>query len=248
MVPKDNIARTPISTGSFAKSYVSATGGRKPPPNPSVRKNWKFQRRLECRQNKKIPGSGGADPGTGVRDAGPKTFLNFTAVSNSSGALPAKRETQVEWPSQALCRETRLLSGASPKPPRRREKAARERLPKLCGCQTSKPCSSVCSSPLPLIQYVNRVVMLDGQNHGLENIDVPAVRDSQTNHIFGLGHEAPAQRYPQVPCYDSEYHRLPHPDRVATYHLSPLMRLVRRTRASFGQACDLANGTAGYNQ
>jgi|SRR5580658_2612323 hypothetical protein len=79
--------------------------------------------------------------------------------------------------------------------------------------------------PAPLIQYVNRVVMFDGQNHGLENIHVPAIRDSQTNNIVGLRHQAPAQRHSQVPCYYPEYHRLPHPDRVATYHLSPLMRL-----------------------
>jgi hypothetical protein len=34
MVPKDNIARTPISTGSFVKSYVPGTGGLFPAAAP----------------------------------------------------------------------------------------------------------------------------------------------------------------------------------------------------------------------
>src|ERR1700728_577331 len=124
MVPKDNIARTPISTGSFVKSYVSGTGGPLPAAaapalgtdrhhrqNPRADKIGNFTAGWNV-VGRKIPGSGGTDPGTGVRDAGPKTFLNSAAVSNSSGALPAKRETQVGWPSPALCRETRSLSGA----------------------------------------------------------------------------------------------------------------------------------------
>jgi hypothetical protein len=114
------------STGSNAvKSYLAGTGAHslggsrsdatdegKLPPKFARRQELEISPQAGMSPEEKIPGSGGADPGTGVRDAGPKTFLNFAAVSNSSGALPAKRETQVGWPSPALCRETRSLSGA----------------------------------------------------------------------------------------------------------------------------------------
>src|SRR5208283_2020514 len=114
-------------------------------------------------------------------------------LNNSNGALLALRETPIESPLRSWCRETQSLSGGYPTAPRSREKSGRGRLPKLCDFVTPKLRWSTCSCPAPLIQPVNRIVVFDCENHGLEDVHVPAISDSQANNLGGFRHQPPAQ-------------------------------------------------------
>ena len=40
--------------------------------------------------------------------------------------------------------------------------------------------------PAPLVQYVNRIIVFDRQNHGLEYVYVPAISDTQANNFRGF--------------------------------------------------------------
>jgi len=87
--------------------------------------------------------------------------------------------------------------------------------------------------------------MLDAHNHGFENIDVPAIRDSEPDYVVRLGQHPAAKWNSQVPCYYSKHHRLPHPSCVAAFH-SPLLRKLLATIESLKLGFGLANGTGGY--
>lgn len=69
-----------------------------------------------------------------------------------------------------------------------------------------------------LIHDINWVVVLNRQNHGFENIHVPALGDPQSHSVIRLQHQPPAQRHSKVSCQDPQHHRLPHPHRVAAFH------------------------------
>src|SRR5215469_9080023 len=96
---------------------------------------------------------------------------------------------------------------------------------------------------LPLVQNVNRDVMLNGHNHGLENIDVPTVGDSQTDNVVRFRQQASTQRHPKVPCYYSKNHRLSHPDCVSAFHRRSPQHFASSNTTILGRRSNLANGT-----
>jgi hypothetical protein len=40
--------------------------------------------------------------------------------------------------------------------------------------------------PAPLIQYVNRIIVFHRQNHGFEDVHVPAISNPQANDVRGF--------------------------------------------------------------
>jgi hypothetical protein len=72
-----------------------------------------------------------------------------------------------------------------------------------------------------LINDVNRVIVLDGDDHGFENVHIPAVRDAQPDYFIRFRHQAPAQWNPQIAGYHPKYHWLPHPNCVSAFHAVP---------------------------
>src|SRR5690348_963334 len=73
-------------------------------------------------------------------------------------------------------------------------------------------------------------IVLHGDDHGFENVDVPAVGDAQPQDVVGFADQAPAQWDSHVARDDVQNHRLPHPDCVSTFHgLDPSeVEFVRR--------------------
>src|SRR6266481_5188467 len=49
-----------------------------------------------------------------------------------------------------------------------------------------------------LVDHVDRIVMLDAHNHGFENVDVPAIRDSEPDDVVGFRQHPSTQRNSQV--------------------------------------------------
>src|SRR5215472_12521557 len=69
-----------------------------------------------------------------------------------------------------------------------------------------------------LVQNVNWNIVLDGHDHGLENVHIPAIGDPQTHSLVGFREQTSAQRHAKIPCHHSKNHRLSHPNRVSTFH------------------------------
>jgi hypothetical protein len=100
---------------------------------------------------------------------------------------------------------------------------------------------SVCS-PIPAVPYVHKTllvknvdrdVVLDGNDHRLEDVHVPTVGDPQADAIVGFRQQTPAQRHTKIPRSDPQYDRLPHPGSVPTFHhWSPLTSHPRTRRFS----------------
>ncbi len=62
---------------------------------------------------------------------------------------------------------------------------------------------------LPLVDDVNRVVVLDGNHHGLENVNIPAIGNAQADRVIGFRQQAASQRHAKLSRCNSEDYRLP---------------------------------------
>lgn len=71
---------------------------------------------------------------------------------------------------------------------------------------------------LALVKNVNRGVVLNAQNHGFEDVNVPALVDPKPDRILGFGHQPTSQRHSNTSRQNPQNHRLPDPDRVTTVH------------------------------
>jgi hypothetical protein len=96
-----------------------------------------------------------------------------------------------------------------------------------------------------LVENVNRRVVLDADNHGFEDVYVPAVCDSEPNHLVGFREKAATQRHAQISRDDSKNNRLPYPNRVTTLHWRASWKSLHRTTEILRRAADWANGTVG---
>jgi hypothetical protein len=102
-----------------------------------------------------------------------------------------------------------------------------------------------CAHFVPLIENVNGIVVLDANDHGFENVHIPAVSDTQSDDVARLGQQPSAQRYAKASCYHSKNYRLPHPDFVTTFHRRPLLRVTSANEYIFEPGSNLTNGTGG---
>jgi hypothetical protein len=94
-----------------------------------------------------------------------------------------------------------------------------------------------------LVEDINGVVVLDTDNHGLENIDVPAIGDAKTDNIARLRQQSTTQRNAKIACYHSENDRLPHPHFVGAFHRCTLLSFTAANEMILEGAANLTNGT-----
>jgi hypothetical protein len=64
--------------------------------------------------------------------------------------------------------------------------------------------SGVRNGVLGLVHEIDWIVMLDRRDHGLEDVDIPAIRDSQTDRFVSFRQQSPAKRNAEISCDDSQ--------------------------------------------
>jgi hypothetical protein len=78
-------------------------------------------------------------------------------------------------------------------------------------------------------------IVFDCNNHGLENVDVPVIRDPEPERFVCLGNQPPTERNSNIAGNHSKDHWLPHPTCVSAFHfVRPLLSISAHQQGHSG--------------